>query len=186
MKVNLIHTIENTSEESGSTEPVTLQEVKDYLRLEGYDESPAGEFDFDDDLIESLITEARVWVEKYTGQSLIPKTLQVVLLNQAGYIELPGPVTGAIVITDKDGNTIDSSTYNLIGSQFPKLVTTFSNDITLTYNAGYAQCPDGLKNAIKAYIAENYEHRGDEQPDKALTERAARKARPYRRVVVWG
>lgn len=94
-RYNHIYLVENVDEESGPVvEPVTLQEVKDYIRLEGFtpdDDSPSSGFDFDDTLIEELITEGRVWVEKYTGVHLIPKQLQVFLLNQAGMIELPGP-----------------------------------------------------------------------------------------------
>lgn len=189
-KYNHIYLVDDISNESGEVvEPVTLQEMKDYIRLEGFssDDSPGDDFDFDDDLITDLITEGRVWVEDYTGVHLITKTIQVVLLNQAGMKELPGPVTGPVVITE-NGETVDSDNYEIIGSAFPKLVTTFSDKIVLEYDAGYnlVNCPKGLRNAIKAYVAENYEHRGDEQPDKALTERAARKARPYRRLPLVG
>ena len=149
------------------------------------DFAQADEFDFDDTLIQDLINEGRVWAERYTGLHLVPKTLTVVLLNQAGMIELPGPVTGTISIKDKEGNVIPSTGYKFIGVKFPLLETKFDDRITLEYAAGYAACPDGLKNAIKAYVAEHYEHRGDEQPDKALTERAARKARAYRRLTLW-
>lgn len=270
---NHIYNVDDISNESGEpTEPVTLQEMKDYLRLEGFstdavyvtNEEPisltllenqtsvqdnrlinatiltlaregtiytksnvvgnrkfthntttgtvafqnagnAGDetlditygysgassgddaFDYDNDLIEELITEARLWVEKFTGLHLIPKTLQVVLLNQAGDIELPGPVTGDIVIKDLDDETIDSETYSFIGTSFPKLRTAYWDKIKLEYEAGYTveTIPKGLKGAIKAYVAFFYEHRGDEN-EKAIPESAARKARPYRRVTLWG
>lgn len=155
----------------------------------GYSGASSGDdaFDYDNDLLEEMITEARTWVERYTGLHLIAKTLQVVLLNQAGMIELPGPVTGTIVIENKDGETIDSDTYTFIGSPFPKLESTFSDRLTLEYDAGYTRTtiPKGLKGAIKAYVAYAYEHRGEEIDDKALTESAARKARPYRRLSPW-
>lgn len=191
-RYNHIYQVDNISNESGEvSEPVTLAEMKDYLRLEGFqadDDSPGDEFDFDDELILDMVTEARTWVEKFTGVHLVPKTLQVVLLNQAGMIELPGPVTGTIVIKNEDDTTIDSATYKYIGSDFPKLKTPFDGLITLQYDAGYTPetCPKGLKNAIKAYVAYAYTHRGEEMDDKALTESAARKARPYRRAALWG
>lgn len=187
-RYNHIYLVENTSEDSSPvTEPVTLQEVKDYLRLEGFtpdDDSPSDGFDFDDALILDLITEGRVWAEAYTGLHLTPKTLQVIFLNQAGFIELPGPVTGAIVLTKENSDVIPDTDYKFIGTQFPKLVSTFESRLQADYEAGYTDqnIPAGLKDVIKAYVAENYEHRGDEQPDKALTERACRKARPYRRL----
>lgn len=271
---NHIYNVDDISNESGEvTEPVTLQEMKDYLRLEGFStdavyvttEEPisltllegafsvqdnrlidatiltlaregliytksatvgnrkfvhdadagtvtfqtAGNeddetlditygyagassgddaFDFDNDLIEELITEGRIWVEEFTGLHLIAKTLQVVLLNQAGMIELPGPVTGTIVIDDTEGEAIDADTYEFIGSSFPKLVTTFWDRLTLEYDAGYTPTtiPKGLKTAIKAYAAYAFEHRGEEIDDKALTQSAARKARPYRRLTLFG
>lgn len=191
-RYNHIYLVENIDEESApASEPVTLQEVKDYIRLEGFtpdDDSPSSGFDFDDDLINDLISEGRRRVEKYTGVSLIPKRLQVFLLNQAGMIELPGPVTGAIVITKENSDVIADTDYKLIGTQFPKLVTQFDYRLRLDYTAGYnpTTIPEGLKTAIKAYAAYAYEHRGDEMDDKALTESAARKARPYRRITLWG
>ena len=190
-RYNHIYLVENVGEDSSPvTEPVTLQEVKDYIRLEGFtpdDDSPSDQFDFDDALILDLISEGRRWVEKYTGVSLIPKQLQVFLLNQAGMIELPGPVTGAIVITKENSDVIADTDYKLIGTQFPKLVTRFDYRLQLDYAAGYTvqTIPAGLKDAIKAYVAYAYEHRGDEMDDKALTESAARKARPYRRLTLW-
>lgn len=186
---NHIYNVDDISNESGeATEPVTLQEMKDYLRLEGSeDESPGDEFDFDDDLLEELITEGRIWVEKFTGLHLIQKDLQVVLLNQAGMIELPGPVTGTIVIDDTEGEVIEADSYDFIGSSFPKLVTTFSDRITLEYEAGYTPTtiPKGLKGAIKCYVAYFFERRGDDN-EKAFPESAARKARPYRRLTLFG
>ena len=190
MLVNTIHTIDDTTSESGEvTEPVTLDEVKDYLRLEGFtadDDSGEGAFDFDDALIEELITEARIWVEKFTGLSLVPKTLTIVLSNQAGMIEFPGPVTGTIVLTDKDDVTIEDTEYKFIGTEFPKLVTRFCDMITAEYDAGYttATIPKGLKLALLAYCADHYEFRGDDKPE-APNERATQKARPYRRLSAW-
>lgn len=186
---NHIYNVDDISNESGeATEPVTLQEMKDYLRLEGSeDESPGDEFDFDDDLLSELITEGRIWVEKLTGLHLIPKDLQVVALNQAGGIELPGPVTGTIVIKDLESETVDSDTYTFIGSTFPKLQTMFWDKIILEYEAGYTPTtiPKGLKGSIKAYVAFFYERRGDDN-EKAFPETAARKARPYRRLTLFG
>ncbi len=190
-RYNHIFLVEDTSEESAEiVEPVTVEEVKHYLRLEGLDptdESPGEAFIFDDELIAELITEGRTWVETFTGLSLIPKTLKVWLLNQAGDIELPGPVTGTVVITKENSDLVAADTYQFMGTVFPKLITCFQDRLQLDYAAGYTRvtCPAGLKTAIKAYIAENYEHRGDEQPDRALTERAARKALPYRRLTLW-
>lgn len=185
---NHIFSVEDISDESEQVdEPVTLAEMKKYLRLDGSeDDSPGDEFDFDDELIEDLITEGRVWVEGFTGLHLVQKSLQVVLLNQAGGIEIPGPVTGEIVIKDKDGETIDSEDYEFIATKFPKLQTAFCDKITLEYEAGYTPetIPRGLKSAIKSFVADSFEHRGDDKAP-ASRERAADKARPYRRISPW-
>lgn len=188
-KYNHVFTVDNISEESEPViEPVTLQEVKDYIRLEGFtpdDDSPSDQFDFDDELILEMIAEARQWVETFIGLNLIPRTLQVTALNQAGYLELPGPVVDvtAIVITKENSDVIPVEQYKFIGKEFPKLVTTYIDRLMFTYAAGYAvgAVPKGLKTAIKAYVAYAYEHRGEETDDKALTASARRKAAPYRR-----
>lgn len=134
-------------------------------------------FDFDDQLISDMIIEARMWVEKFTGIHCVPKRLQVVYCNGNGYLELPGPVTG----------TIDSiETLTLLGANFPKIKSPLTNEATITYPAGYdsGTAPAWVKNAIKAYVADHYEYRGDDAPP-AANQRAAGICRPYRRVSVW-
>lgn len=263
---NAILNVEDLSEDSGPvTEPVLLQEAKDYIRLEGFDgdntglsiqdpinttlaagdtflinasligstivnltregttytvagsvgaltvtfnnttgridwQSPgasggesvgivygvevgggtADVFTFDDDLIEDLITEAREWVEKFTGVHLVPKRLRVTFCNGNGMLELPGPVQGDITITG------DSTTPEYIGTQFPKVKAPLANELVATYAAGYnyGTAPVWAKNAIKAYVADHYEYRGDDAPP-AANKRAAQKCRPYRRVSAW-
>jgi hypothetical protein len=85
-----------------------------------------------------------------------------------------------------EGEVVDSDTYEFTGSAFPKLATSFCGRITLEYEAGYTPTtiPKGLKGAIKAYVADHFEFRGDD--DKKANERAARKARQYRRLSIFG
>jgi uncharacterized phiE125 gp8 family phage protein len=159
---------------SGSfTEPVTLQQVKDFA-LRQTDS-------YDDDYITALISEARSWIEKYTGLYIIPRSIEVVLLNQAGSIELPGPVTSDITLMDKDGEDIDADDYDIIGGSI--IETTFCDRITASYEAGYTTVPEWVKNAIYAYIAHSYENKGDE--GGGSPERCAAICRPYRRVKAW-
>lgn len=176
MLVNQIINVDEDFESGDITEPVTLQQTKDYLRLGGFVSDDNGEqgFDFDDTLIEAMITEARMWVEKYTGQYLVPRTLTVVLLNQAGYIELPGPVDGTITWAD-------DATPEMVGS---KIKTKYGCELTATYDVGYTEFPKWVENSILAYLAWAYENRGDEQAGSP--ERAAAIARPHRRVQSWG
>lgn len=178
---NTIHNVEDITGSGSVSEPVSLQQAKDYLRLDGFqpnDDSPADLFDFDDALITSLIIEARKWCEQFTGVHFVPKTLQVTLTNGVGMMRIPGPVTGTITWKDQDGNSITAA--RLIGSLFPKIESETCDRQVLEYSAGYGtDCPDWAKNAIKAYVAWAFEHRGDEDL-KGSPERAAAILRPYR------
>lgn len=186
---NHIWLVEDISEESGSAgEPVTLQEVKDYIRAEGFqadDDSPADEFTFDDDLLDAMIIEARMWVEKQTGVHLVNKHLQVVLSNGDGMSELPGPVTGAITVMDSEGAVLTDVAY--FGTLFPKLRRPNLDKMILTYWAGYnGDAPKWARNSIKAYVAWAYEHRGDETDAKGTPDRAAQICRPHNRLPKFG
>lgn len=184
---NAIHLVEDISEDSPPvTEPVGLQETKDYLRLEDYDETssnPTEEFDFDDDLITAYITEGRMWVEAFTGIHLIPKSLRVYLTCGAGMMDIPGPVTGTISITDENSAEITDAEF--IGERFKKMTSVYDRRLTLTYLAGYSDAPGWAKNAIKAYVAYAYEYRGDEDPPKSPL-KAAAICRPHRRIKISG
>lgn len=198
----LVNQIINVEEDFGSgevDEPVTLQQAKDYLRLTGFSPDDSGEqdFDFDDTLINSMIQEAREWVEKYTGQYIVPRSLSVVLLNQAGGMRLPGPVIGSVVYTNLEAEAI--TTLRVVGTTFPKLLSDWvgwgesprTNDynysadyITAAYEVGYEVIPKWVKNAILAYVAWAFENRGDEQTGSP--ERAAAICRPHIKKQAWG
>lgn len=173
MKVNRIINITVTDDSGPVTEPVTLPEVKDYaLRLTGtYDDIPLTE----------LITEARMWVEQYTGLYILQREITVALLNQAGCITLPGPIIGDITLTDKDGEDISTDDYTIVGNE---IETCFEDRINATYNVGYTTAPRWVKQAIYAYIAWAYENRGDEAAGSP--ERCAAICRPYKVTAAWG
>lgn len=187
MDFNMVHSYEDISEESGpAAEPVTLQEVKSYLRLEGFqadDDSPADTFDYDDDLIEELIVAGRVWCEKKTDCSLVTKTIRAYITNLSGRQVLPaGPVTGSVTAVNCSGDSVE---VELFGSQFPELKTPKQADLTLTYEAGYTPqtIPKGLKQAILAYCAATYENRGDEEGSNLGL--AAKLCKPYVKASAW-
>lgn len=192
---NLVHSIEDISSGSGEiVEPVTLEEMKNYLRLEGWDNS--GEFDFDDALILSMITDARIFCEKKTGCSLIPKTIAAYITNGLGMLSLPaGPVTGTVSIVNEAEVAIEADKIKLFGTKFPQLRLPIGHLLTATYTAGYNAIdesggsnpiPEGLRNAIKAHVAENYEHRGDEQDTAPVFKMAAMLCKPYVKYSAWG
>lgn len=159
MKFNAIHSIQDVTTESGQAdEPVTDQEVKDFLRLEGFtdaDESTSeslSDFDFDDDLITEQITAAREFIERKTGTHLIPKTLEVVFTNGLGLQELPGPVGEITTLTDDNGNDVLSQV-KTVGNTWKLLKCPCLEYMTATYEAGYGNdnCP-ALPTALKQEI----------------------------------
>lgn len=171
---NLVHTVKDITDSSGDpTEPVSVSEVKSYMRLEGFqdvDDSDSTEFDDDDDLIETLIVTARKRLEKLYRISLVPKTLRAVITNLAGDIEIPdGPVNTITEIRDRYGNLI--TTYTITG--YTEDETTYEDFITLEcpnyekmvieYEAGYEDVPDPLRVEIMRYVTWLYTYRGDQE-----------------------
>lgn len=184
MNYNLIHSVEDISDESGLvTEPVSRTEMKDYLRLQGFDES--GDYTFDDTLIDLMITGARQRIEIYTGCSLIPKRVRTVVTNLCGNLPLPwGPITGEITVNDSEGEEISTDDVKIIGIQFPDLDEPRQEKMVLYYNAGFPVLPNkmkALKLAIMAEVAYRFEHRGDESPDGGVCKAAQVIANPFKR-----
>lgn len=149
------------------TEPVTLQEVKDYCKID---------FNDDDTLIETLIVTARGNIEKYLGVSIVRKNLTAIVNNEDGGIEIPyGPTPDDIDVTtiyDINGDTFDESVILIIGNTFKYLQTPAACYVKLSYTAGYVSVqealtsggvplPEAIKTAIKAQVFFNYENRGE-------------------------
>lgn len=165
---NLVHTVKDITEESGDpTEPVTVEEVKSYMRLEGFQdvgESMATSFDEDDTLIQTLIVAARKKLEKLYGISLVPKTLRATLTNLAGDIEIPcGPVTQVTEIKDRYDNVIAEDDYTLTGDDFPTIECPCYEKMKVTYEAGYEDVPEDLKIEIMRIVTYWFENRGDKE-----------------------
>jgi uncharacterized phiE125 gp8 family phage protein len=153
-----------------ASEPITLEEAKAFLRVDGTDE---------DALITSLISVARSVCETYAGLSFAAQT-RVVKLDRFPCsdkdIILPyGPVTAvtSVAYSDEDGNpqTVASGGYTVdMQSGLSKIRITESwpstdrimNNVVVTYTAGYATVPEVAKHAIKMTLASLYENRQDE------------------------
>ncbi len=187
MNYNETYSIIDVTDESGDyEEPVSLDEMKDYLRLEGYvddDESTSddlSDFDFDDRLLADLIRAAREQIEKISGSTIIPKTWQAVINNYVMY-ELPkGPIGAIISLYDKDGVEITSTDYHIIGLDGGRkfIKTPRQCELTITYEAGYTDLPYSLKVDIMRLTAYMYENRGD---DAGINKFASQLAGKYRR-----
>lgn len=81
-----------------TVEPLTLEEVKDALKISG-----SGH----DTELERLITDARVYIERAIDTSVSERTLQVTSDIELDEFELPfGPVSDLVETTDSDDNYI--------------------------------------------------------------------------------
>lgn len=168
MLYNLLIDWQDQTAESGITEPVTVSEMKNYLRLEGFidsSESLSSEFNDDDVLIADLIRSARERIEEFTGLSLIPKTIEIEFTNLNGNFEIPfGPVNAINYLKDDEGDSIStddySTSFNLRVLKYPHWP-----EMTMSYEAGYVVLPKGLKEAIMKEVAYRYINRGDENSE---------------------
>lgn len=168
---NIISGIEDISDESGpASEPVTLPEMKDYLRLGGFidddDSTAIPEFTDDDDLIEEMITAARQALEEELGSSIIQHSWKATgVTNLAGEIQLPyGPVTEITSVLDCNGDAIDHTDSDEVKLQGDFLKYPNQEDMIIEYTAGYAsgKLPKPIVVEIKRMVAYMYENRGDE------------------------
>lgn len=191
---NQLHDVADiTNESEVITEPVTLEEMKNFMRLEGFEnDNESGELDFDsdDELIQELITSAREGLERYCGRSIVPHTWKVLLTNQCGDIELPfsngidtnvsGPVLDSI--EDCNGDDIDEDNYKLRGTSFMSLETPLQEKMTLVYSVT-PTVPKRLKQAIMRDVCFHYENRND--LPGLLAPQALVLANSFKRVSTW-
>jgi len=154
---------------STPVEPVSLDDMKEYMKVD---------YDDEDSFIQSLITEAREWVERRCGISVIPKNITAILqvLNSQ---ELPyGPIN-----TDIDITVSGNKNYTLTGIKFISLNGYGIYEVN--YNAGYTSVPEGIIGAIKSYVAYCFENRGDnlniESSDNLFAKEARYKSSFFKR-----
>lgn len=146
-----------------SAEPVTLEEAKQYLRIE---------HDNEDALIEDLVTAARMMAEQWLRRSII--TQSWLLSYDYGIPEgvwLPmGPVQAVAnveSINDEDiSQPISSSTYRLNAAKDTLLLDAMitGTRVAITYSAGYGDAEDvplPILQGILSHVAFLYENRGE-------------------------
>lgn len=147
---------------------VTVAEMKNYLRLEGFidnSESISSEFNDDDTLIAELIVSARQRLEEYTDLSFVPKTMEIEFTNLAGNFDIPfGPVNTILYLRDSEGDSISTDDFAISFNgrvlKYPKW-----ENMTMQYECGYVVLPKGLKEAVMKEVAYRYINRGDENVD---------------------
>jgi hypothetical protein len=163
---NLVISVKDITEESGTvTEPVSVEEQKSYMRLEGFqdvDDSAPTVFEDDDDLIETMITACRKRIEKEFAITLVPKTLRATITNLAGDIEIPrGPVNSILSLKDRYGSVVPVTGYKTVGDDFLQLECPRYEKMVIEYEAGYSDVPEALKLEIMRAVTYLFENRGD-------------------------
>ena len=161
-----------------TTEPVTLQEAKDYMRISS---------DSENDLIEELITSARERIEKFTGLSLGEKTLRAYWFYYHVPAEIPyGPITLINSVVDDNDVVLE---YTARGLQYKVLEAYSTQGLVIEYEAGFAVAPKGLKLAILKQVSTDYENRENYVVGEMayeLSSDARRQAMPYCRNTILG
>ena len=150
VKYNSILDVQVNEGSSTPTEPVTLTEAKDFCRID---------IDTDDDLIEELITAARLMCESFTNIGFIEQERIVILNNGNGSVLLPyGPVgtISEVVVNDE---ILSSDEYVVSGNQFKRLISPQDESISITYESGYTELPKNLKTALLNQIFYLYDNR---------------------------
>lgn len=172
-------------------EPLTLQEVKDYLRVED---------STDERILRPFIESARRFCEEHTGRSLMQQTISFFadaydeladplfegmrtgpyLNYYKNYINLPRSpvisVTSVSTFNDEDTETTMAASRYYVdnireparivlrkGETFPTALRV-ANAIKVVYVAGYTSAfsvPEPLRMGMLQHIAYMYEHRGD-------------------------
>ena len=162
------------------SEPITLEEAKNYLKVDTGD---------DNALITNLISVARELAETYTGLTFMSTSIQLVYDSAPSVIEIPyRPLQSVTTIEtiDVDGvtSTVDTDSYTVdtSGTMFmPGRIYLNSGYVWPTHRgfasflitilAGYgdeaSDVPYSIRQAILVVIAHLYENRGGEGVVKA-------------------
>jgi hypothetical protein len=158
-----------TTESGAPDEPITVQEAKDFMKLEGFvdvDESTTesiSNFTGDDTFIGQLITAARKKAESFCGISIVFHTWRFLFDNGGANVEMVmGPVRTFLYLKDCNDAVIDAGNYKLRGFGFKYLESPCSKNLTATYDAGYEDVPEGIVTGIKQMVYFWYSNRGED------------------------
>ena len=141
-----------------SVEPITLEEAKIFLRIDTDEENT---------LLESLISAARLYAEKYTTRSFITQTWEMRTRTVAERLFLPYPPVQMVESVVVDGVTVTQDKYILLPEDtlycMTPLYSVTPSGIVITYTAGYGDTPQSvprdIRQAILITVAGLYENR---------------------------
>jgi len=179
--------------EGPATEPVSLADMKTYLRV--VDEA-------DDDLIASLIEASRTAVETATGRLLIRQTWRIVLdaWPECRILRVPlAPFAwlAAARVADATGTMVDVPPGSFVVDSLsepgriaagpkvpvPGIATAgIELDVVVGYGIAPEAVPMPLRQAVRQLAAGFYERRGDEVNAATLPAEIAALIAPYRRM----
>jgi uncharacterized phiE125 gp8 family phage protein len=141
---------------------ITRAEAKTHCKIDGTD---------DDTYIDTLIGQVIENIERVCGISIIAKTI-VLTTDFTGEDFLPYPPVNSVtevkhrVGTELDGTpefeTLTGDEYTTDGIGDLLFDSSVIARHTITYTAGYATLPEGLKLAILNEVAFRYQNRGDQ------------------------
>jgi hypothetical protein len=149
-------------EKSGQTlvEPVTIDEFKTYI---GYSESDQ------DEIISDLLTACRVWVENYSGKSMIEKTYQVSYSIfdeiQSGWYGIPIAPVDSITSVELAGTAASYDKKHF--DEQVKPIGIF-DDMEIEYIAGVHNQFPALKSAVYRIAANMFTNKRDTTTDNEL------------------
>ncbi|MEO1205929.1 MAG: head-tail connector protein [Pseudomonadota bacterium] len=178
-------------------EPVSLSEVKSYLKVDGAEE---------DLLIASLILTSRLHIESALGLGLITQSYKLMLDNwpRSGAIRIPiRPVQAVeeIRVRDADGvaTVLDAAIYDVDVASAPariafvdgvppkpgRSVNGIEVDIVAGYGAAATDVPAPIRQGLMMLVAHWYEHRDPVEigsPRTAIPMAVSNLIKPYRLV----
>lgn len=153
-----------------TVEPITVEELKDYAKIDGTDE---------DLILEASIVAVRESMEGYLGRSLIEQTVKLSMDFWPGeVIELPMPplisITQVVTLDEDDTETVYASSNYYVdtngdpgrlilrqGVTFPNNTDRTYGGYRIDYKAGYGgaaeDVPQVIRDSIKLWCAVYYE-----------------------------
>lgn len=154
------------------SEPVSLQEAKDFMSVD-YTEK--------DTIIQSLITAARQLLEDKYDIGIVKKTVQAIVNNSCGGIEISGAPIGTVSAVDQNDDVVDLT---IIGLDHKFIESPCDCYLKIQYESGFDadDVPEIMKAAVKQQVLWMFEHLGDEDfDDSKVSPMAAMSLKPYRR-----
>lgn len=161
--------------EGEATEPVIVDEAKDWMRVD---------YDDDDELIEGMIKSARQSIEQFTNLALVDKSviIDVTTTCETDNIRLPliENIEEVSIEDINDEEDVDVENYKVRGAG---VKVNYAGYFSISYDVEAGDTPEALKEAIKMEVAERYANRGENNGTDGLSKSAQSKAQPF--VQIW-